>query len=300
MLDRLYVSLKARRFAMVLGRSQVDMVTLPRQFVKSLGAEDRYLELQVPMDWMDSSDLFGHLDMMGRFVPGAVIDFLKKAQMDPEQDYFLCLDGIQLSRAEYYLREVIASVERDEDLVPEIYYGRDETALSAYGRIPALSNLFIIGTSNLDYASLPLNQKLLDRVHTLYLKENVTEAGEKTYDLTCRYRNVGDCLEEAQVYFLLFEELNKCLMKANAYVGFAMRNEGILWLLNNDVLEETAAIDHVICQKVLTRVQGSPKTILPALEQLEIFCRGKYPRAASAIAAMTENCKASGFASYWD
>ena len=41
-------------------------------------------------------------------------------------------------------------------------------------------------------------------------------------------------------------------------------------------------------------------TILPALEQLEIFCRGKYPRAASAIAAMTENCKASGFASYWD
>lgn len=299
MLDKLYVSLKARPFVMVLGRGSTDMAALSRAFAKSVGAEDRYLELQVPTDWMDSSDLFGHLDLMGKFVPGAIIDFLKRAQHDPERDYFLCLDGINLSRAEYYLREVVASVEQKLPLVPEIYYGRDEAALEKYGRIPALSNLYIVGTSNLDYASLPLNQKLLDRVHTIYLRDEKITAEPKTYDLTCRYENVGNCLEQARKYFPLFEELNKILMLANAYVGFRMRNDGILWLLNNDVLEESTAIDHVICQKVLTRVQGSQK-VLPVLEGLLEFCKERYPRAERAICRMMENCKAGGFASYWD
>ena len=299
MLDRLYVSLKARNFVMVLGRGTRDLAALPRAFVKSLGAESRYLELQVPADWMDSSDLFGHLDLMGNFVPGAIIDFLKRAQNDPQQDHFLCLDGINLSRAEYYLREVVASVEQKLPLVPEIYYGRDEAALNKYGLIPALPNLYIVGTSNLDFASLPLNQKLLDRVHTIYLRDEEITAEPKNYDLTCRYADVADCLDEAQRYFPLFEELNKILMQANAYVGFRMRNDGILWLMNNDVLEENAAIDHVICQKVLTRVQGTGK-VLPVLEGLMDYCRGRYPRAERAICRMLENCKSEGYVSYWE
>ncbi len=300
MLDLLYVSLKARAFVMVLGRGATDLTALPRAFVKSLDAESRYLELQVPMDWMDSSDLFGHLDLMGKFVPGAIIDFLKKAQNDPARDYFLCLDGINLSRAEYYLREVLASVEQKLPLVPEIYYGRDEKALETYGLIPALDNLYIMGTSNLDYASLPLNQKLLDRVHTIYLQDEQIPVKKMCRDLTCQFDNVEDHLDKAQVYFPLFEQLNKILMRANAYMGFAMRNDGILWLLNNEVLEEAAALDYVICQKVLTRLQGGPKTILPALEQMADFVRGKYPRAEMAVSKMLENCKATGFASYWD
>ena len=298
MLKELYVSLKARPFVMVLGRGNTDMAALPRAFAKSMGAEGRYLEIKVPTDWMDSSDLFGHLDLMGKFVPGAIIDFLKLAQNDPEHPYFLCLDGIQLSRAEYYLREVLTAIERKTPLVPVIYYGRDQKALETYGEIPLLENLFIIGTSNLDYASLPLNQKLLDRVHTIYLQEEEILPADKVYDLRCRYDNVGDCLDQAQKYFPLFEQLNKILMQANAYVGFGMRNDGILWLLNNDVLEEKAAVDHIICQKVLTRVQGSTK-VAPVLEGLLDFCRGKYPRAEKNLKRMQKLLQEEGYTSYW-
>ena len=303
MLKELYVGLKTKPFVMLLARGHIQMTAVPREFAKAYGAtaeNGRYLEIRVPMDWMDSSDLFGVLDLEGRFRPGGLIDFLKKAQLDPEKPYFLCLDGILLSRAEYYLREVLASVRNKTPLVPTIYYGRDQQALEKYGEIPALSNLYIIGTTNLDMASLPLNQKLLDQVYTIYMKRPLEETLPEAKDLTPVYENLGDCLEQAQAYFPLFEQLNSGLMKANAYVGFAMRNDGILWLLNNDVLEEAEAVDYVICHKVLTRVQGSPKTILPALEQLEDFCRGKYPKAAAAIAEMKENCKATGFASYWD
>lgn len=298
MLDILRVSLRTKKYVMVLGRGDTDMLALPRTFVERMGAKERYLELQVPMDWMDSSDLFGHLNLEGKFIPGAIIAFLKRAQCDPDKPYFLCLDGINLSRAEYYLREVLTAMEQNAPLVPVIYYGRDAQALETYGEIPALDNLYIIGTSNLDYASLPLNQKLLDRVPTIYLQPG-EELGQGTAGaLRCEYDNIGDCLEKAQGYFPLFESLNKILISINSYVGYQMRNDGILFLLNNDVLPRQAAEDHVICQKVLTRVQGGQK-VKPALLQLLEACKDTYPRATAALERMLHQLETEDYASYW-
>lgn len=299
MLDILRVSLRTKNFVMVLGRGDRDMAALPRAFAESMGAKERYLELQVPMDWMDSSDLFGHLNLDGKFIPGAMTDFLIKAKGDPTRPYFLCLDGINLSRAEYYLREVLTSIERGTPLVPVIYYGADQAALEAYGEIPALENLYIVGTSNLDLASLPLNQKLLDRVPTIYLQpDDPIGQGTGSGSLHGAYRNIDDCLDKALVYFPLFEKLNKILIGINAYVGFQMRNDGILFLLNNDVLASQAAEDHVICQKVLTRIQGGQK-IKPALEELLRICRGAYPRATIALEGMLRQLATENYASYW-
>lgn len=311
LVENFYLSLKTRPFVMVLGRGKTDMASLPRLFAESIGAtreNGRYLQLQVPMDWMDSSDLFGHLDLEGKFIPGPIIDYLKKAQNDPQKPYFLCLDRIVLSRAEYYLREVLTAVESRKPLVPVIYYGRDQDALAQYGEIPALDNLYIIGTSNLDETSLPLNQKLLDRVHTIYLQpKDLTGEGkgtaqpiEKDNDwLQPQYRSVGDCLEQAQEYFPLFQQLNSILTEATAYVGYQIRNDAVLYLLENQVLPRTAAEDHMICQKVLTRVQGSEKTIWAVLCKLLEYCTGKYPKAEKALRRMMDQCEKEGYAFYW-
>lgn len=311
LMENFYLSLKARPFVMVLGRGETDMAGLPRLFAESIGATQengRYLQLQVPMDWMDSSDLFGHLNLEGKFIPGPIIDYLKRAQNDPDKPYFLCLDRIVLSRAEYYLREVLSAVEARKPLVPVIYYGRDQDALEKYGEIPALDNLYIIGTSNLDEASLPLNQKLLDRVHTIYLQlDDLTGDGQgnaqstqKDNDwLQPRYQSIGDCLEQAQEYFPLFQQLNRILTEATAYVGYQIRNDAVLYLLENQVLPRTAAEDHMICQKVLTRVQGSEKTIGAVLCKLLECCRGKYPKAEKALRRMMDQCEKEGYASYW-
>jgi len=297
MLRNLYVSLRALPFVMIAGRGDRDLAEPARELARLYTAtaeNGRYLELSVPTDWMDSSDLFGILDLEGNFRPGAIIDFLKKAQKDPENPYFLCLDGILLSRAEYYLREVVASARNKTALVPTVYYGRDRAALEKYGEIPALSNLFIIGTTNLDMASLPMNQKLLDQVYTVYWQETLGTLAPRPLTRLC------ESLETAEGYFPLFAQLNTALTKANAYMGYQLRNDAVQYLLHNDVMEEGEAIDNMICQKVLTRLQGSPKTILPALESLETLVAGKYPKAEKAVKRMTETCKATGFASYWD
>jgi len=310
LLENFYLSLKSRPFVMVLGRGSTDLAKLPRLFANAVGATQengRYLQLQVPMDWMDSSDLFGHLNLEGKFIPGAIIDFLKAAQNDPQKPYFLCLDRVNLSRAEYYLREVLSSVERKAPLVPVIYYGRDIAALETYGEIPALENLYIVGTSNLDEASLPLNQKLIDRVHTIYLQPDdisgdAAGAGEEKDNdwLVTRYASVEACLEQAQAYFPLFADLNQILMKANAYMGYQMRNDAVLYLLHNDVMPQENGEDHIICQKVLTRVQGTEKAVGAVLCKLQEFCAGKFPKAEAALGRMINQCKTENFTSYWN
>jgi len=324
--EKFYLSLKARPFVFLAGRGQTDLTRLPLLFAEAIGATEengRVKLLQVRPDWMDSSDLFGWLNLEGQFIPGVIIDFLKTAQNDPEKPYFLILNQLILSRAEYYLRDVLDTVEsRAQDtprpLVTMAYYGWDEAAAQAYGQIPALENLYIIGTVNLDDASLPLNQKLLDRVHTLYLEADdvVCHPGAAPAPvqadngfLRTEYFRLDQCGAYAEVLqndFALFAGLNRILAGATAYVGYQIRNDAILYLIHNrasQVLSEADAVDHMIAQKVLTRVQGSRKAIEPVLLELLKYCsegESLYPYSTRKIRHMLQLCETDGFASFWN
>lgn len=324
LVEHYYLSLRCRPFLVLTGTSDTDMTLLPELFAGAVGATEengRYKCLKVEFDWMDTSDLFGHLDLWGKFVPGAVFHFLKQAREDPEQPYFLCLDGLILSRAEYYLREILNIIEAAEegrppdDLVPMIYYGADAEAAEKYGRIPALSNLYIIGTLNLDETSFPLNQKFMDRVHTLSIDPDtlVYTGAEKPVQPQCfpnaflrtsmgRLDQCGDYPEKRMAYIGVFEELNKLLMQANAYVGYQIRNDAVVYLVNNHhtgVLEEAQAVDHIITQKVLVRAQGNEKVVRPVLENLQRYCAGRYPQAEKKLAFMLSQCDREGYTNYW-
>lgn len=315
LVEHFYLSLKARPFMLLCGQRGTDMTRLPRLFAQAIGA--KYLCLQVPPDWQDSSDLFGHLDLQGNFVPGAVIDFLKQAQQNPERPHFLCFDGVLLDRAEYYLREILASVEsRETDsplpLVTMAYYGRDVRAAEHYGLIESLDNLYMVGTVNMDEASRPINQKLLDRVHTMAFAPDALLQTAQDRDPAPRqvsnaflqtvYARLDQCdRQQLLPWFATFEELNKILMKANAYMGYRLRNDAVLFLMHarHAGLDEEAALDHVIAHKLLTRVQGSAKTVQPVLEALQIAC-APYPYTEKMIRAMLYRCETEGSAAFWE
>lgn len=324
LVEKFYLSLKSRPFVFLTGRGQTDLTRLPLLFAEAIGATEdngRVKLLQVRPDWMDSSDLFGWLDLWGHFIPGVIIDFLKAAQNDPETPYFLILDRLILSRAEYYLRDVLDSVAsrgeaQPKPLVTMAYYGRDEAAAAQYGQIPALDNLHIVATVNLDETSLPLNQKLLDRVYTLCLEAgDITEAGSPAQPVSAdncflqteyfRLDQCGAYADALQACFAEFADLNRILSKATAYVDFTVRNDAILYLIHNlhsGVLSPEAAMDHMIAQKVLTRVQGSRKVIEPVLEQLLAYCTERsvpYAYSAEKIRRMQALCESDGFASFW-
>ncbi|MBQ6840397.1 MAG: hypothetical protein IJO45_06860 [Oscillospiraceae bacterium] len=324
LVENYYLSLVSRPFVILAGLSDTDLTLLPELFAGAVGAtaeNGRYKCLTVEYDWMDSSDLFGHLDLWGKFVPGVILDFLIQAREDPDHPYFLCLDKLILSRAEYYLREILNIIEAGETgmdagaLVPAIYYGRDAGALQKYGQIPRLKNLYIIGTLNLDETSFPLNQKFMDRIHSLQLsKEDIFFTGKKAPAepkelnndfLLSPLKQLEHCTgyeKEIERIIGVIEALNKILMQGNAYVGYQIRNDMILYLLNNirtGVLEDAAALDHMITQKVLIRAQGSARTAMPMLEQLANYCAGRYPKAEKKIAFMMEKCRLEDYTAYW-
>ena len=322
LVENFYLSLKSRPFTFLLGSGDTDMARLPRLLAEAVGAtaeNGRYMQLQVRPDWMDSSDLFGWVNLEGRFIPGAIIDFLKAAHLDPDKPYFLCLDHIILSRAEYYLRNFLDAVasrgqETPKPYVPTIYYGRDEGAIEKYGQIPALDNLYIVGTVNLDETSLPLNQRLLDRVHTLrILPEDMV--GQETglaapvdadnRFLRTQYFRLDQCPDKGllEKAFAIFDQINKILLSATSYVGFQIRNDGILYLAHNRqtrVLPEQDALDYVILQRVLPRVQGNKALIQPVLEDLLAYCTDAgYERTVRQIRKMLCQCEEQGYASCW-
>ena len=320
LVENFYLSLKSRPFTFILGNSDTDMAKLPGLFAEAVGATSgngRYLQLEVRPDWMDTSDLFGWLNLEGKFIPGVIIDFLKAAKEDPEHPYFLCLNHLILSRSEYYLRDVLNTVEsrgqeRELPYVPTIFYGRDEDAKETYGEIPLLKNLYITATVNLDETSLPLNQKLLDRTHTMSMT-STDMSGEPTGNpapitpdadfLHTTYTTLDQC-RDTEPYFETFEEINKILMQATSYLGFKIRNDAILYLTHNreeQVLPEDQAMDHVIYQKVLPRLQGNAKLIRPVLENLLTYCREKeYEHTAGKLSHMIAQCDEKNYCSCWE
>ena len=179
LLKNFYLSLKSKPFVLLAGTSGTGKTRLVRLFAEAIGAygSGRYKQIAVKPDWSDSMDLFGHVNLDNKFVPGAIIEFIKKAADDPDKlPYILCLDEMNLARVEYYFSDFLSIMEtRDwvedeiitDNLVPKICYSGDEDAEKFYSNLMIPENLYIIGTVNMDETTFPFSKKVLDRANTI-------------------------------------------------------------------------------------------------------------------------------------
>lgn len=306
LIDNFYLSLKSKPFVLLSGISGTGKTRLVRLFAEAIGANNengRYRLVSVRPDWSDSSDLFGHVDLNGNFVPGAIIDFVKKAELDPEYPYFLCLDEMNLARVEYYLSDFLSVIETRERkdgkivtdlLVSPSFYGGDTTAAEKYGKVILPENLYVIGTVNMDETTFPFSRKVLDRANTIefsYVKLNELPAVDDEEPepqnlgngfLKTEYLSLKECMKEDANFQLLcdkLEEINRILAKAGANVGYRVRDEIAFYLLNSKkygLLPAEEALDNEIMQKLLPRIQGSSASVKEMLCDLFRYCAGDY------------------------
>ena len=302
------------------GTSGTGKTRLVRLFAEAIGA--RYHQVAVRPDWSDSSDLFGHTDLNGTFVPGCVLDFLAEAQRNPDHPYILCLDEMNLARVEYYLSDFLSVIETREfrgghiatdALVPDSIYGKDEAARKAYGELFFPENLYVVGTVNMDETTFPFSRKVLDRANTIEFNyvdlvpdfsgtvESV-RLKEKNDFLKTEYLLLAQCPEDAQESVqqvcAQLEKINRILQTANAHVGYRVRDEICFYMLNNreaQLMSGDAALDHEIMQKILPRIQGSSASIKDMLCRLfrEILA-GDYDRQAGDAAGMEKRIGQGG------
>lgn len=354
LVENYYLSLKSKPFVILAGTSGTGKTRLVRLFAEAIGATSqngRYKLVSVRPDWSDSSDLFGHVDINGKFIPGAIIDFVKQAELDSNNPYFLCLDEMNLARVEYYLSDILSVIETREytdgrittdPLVSENYYGADRTAAGKYGIVRIPENLYITGTVNMDETTFPFSRKVLDRANTIEFSTVDLLANFEVFDISANQILVSNEFLKADYLFFLqcaqeqeyveeicieLQEINKILEKANAHVGYRVRDEIVFYMLNNkkaDLLDKNEAMDNEIMQKILPRIQGSSASVKNMLCELFKHCAGdydgyqtenddissklfkaaqkpdcKYKHSAEKIAFMVRRFEEDGFTAYW-
>lgn len=299
LIENFYLSLKSKSFVILAGTSGTGKTKLVKLFADAIGAKIKLVPVRP--DWSDSSDLFGHVDLASNFKPGAIIDFVKQAELDKSRPYFLCLDEMNLARVEYYLSDFLSIIETrervngeiiTEPLVSEEYYQNDTDAKDKYGKLIIPENLYIIGTVNMDETTFPFSKKVLDRANTIEFsfvnfmpkEQPVLSANALSLDnsfLKTKYlyfNDIGDKEFKNDISFKL-EELNEILKKANLHVGYRVRDEISFYMMNNkecELLEENIAFDNEIMQKILPRIQGSSGAIKQLLCDLFMLCAGDY------------------------
>ena len=353
LIENFYLSLKSKPFVILAGTSGTGKTRLVRLFAEAIGLNGenkQYKEVAVRPDWSDSTDLFGHVDLNGTFVPGAILEFLSEAQRNPDHPYMLCLDEMNLARVEYYLSDFLSVIEsRDfegehirtkNNLVGEEQYGTDDNAREKYGKISFPENLYVVGTVNMDETTFPFSKKVLDRANTIEfnyvnLVPELTDVAEaspssvKNDFLKTKYLKLVEC-EDAEWEFIedtckKLEDINKILQKANAHVGYRVRDEICFYMLNNrnaDLLAEDDAFDNEIMQKILPRIQGSGVSVKDMLCELFTKVLAKdydkqggdaagmkkilddnigvhYRRSAEKVMFMVRRFEEDGFTSYW-
>ena len=326
LIENFYLGLKSKPFVILAGTSGTGKTRLVRLFAEAINAE--YKLISVRPDWSDSSDLFGHVDLNQKFVPGAIIDFVKQAELNPNKPYFLCLDEMNLARVEYYMSDILSAIETrryesgmiiTDPVVSSTNYGNDTVSAGKYGKVILPGNLYIVGTVNMDETTFPFSKKVLDRANTIEFSyvdllsmpsfstataDKITVTNEF---LASKYITLNDCDAADREYIgsvcTTLSRINGILEIANAHIGYRVRDEIVFYMLNNreaDLLNEKAAFDNQIMQKILPRIQGSSESIKTMLGELLKICESeKYESSAKKINFMIKRYEEDGFTSYW-
>ena len=264
-----------------------------------------YEVVSVGADWTSSEHVLGYADGLdkNRYVRTKALDLILRAVTSPKIPHFLILDEMNLSHVERYFADLLSAIESGEPV--HLHSDKDANGASAVrdgvpGEIYLPSNLFIVGTVNVDETTYMFSPKVLDRANVLEFRVSAselkaflqnpasvdfakldaagTEYGSRLTSLAQQPFRLPDAergMFEAELC-LFFE----ALQVANAEFGFRVVKEGASFLHYHKLLssggwEFKAAMDAQILQKLLPKLHGSRNVLEPVLCTLAILCFAK-------------------------
>ncbi|BCC45549.1 hypothetical protein bcgnr5378_15340 [Bacillus cereus] len=330
-----FLSLKTKPFVILSGISGTGKTKIVQWFAESLGATEengQFTLIPVRPDWSDSSDLLGYVNLQGEFQERPLIKVLEAADANPNRPYFVVLDEMNLARVEYYFSDFLSVIEsrkwKDGKIVTSPVL--PESITKKHITIP--SNVYIIGTVNMDETTHPLSKKVLDRANTIEfntvnldyfnflmdVEEKEAEVASNR-SLETEYLHLKECFKENEDLVrnisTILIEINKMLESVGAQVGYRIRDEICFYMAYNEqgkLLSFDEALDYQIYQKILPRLAGSDGRTEEVLKQLYVLCANeeydsgnsdasyaKYPRSANKLSHMLRRFEYDGFTSFW-
>lgn len=297
LITRFTASLLTKPFVILTGLSGSGKTKLAQAFVQWICQdESQYRIIPVGADWTNREPLLGYPNALKseEYVKpdSGVLDLIIQANNQPDLPHFLILDEMNLSHVERYFADFLSVMESKEE-IPLYAEGTVQNGVPAKLKVP--SNLFIIGTVNIDETTNMFSPKVLDRANTIEFR--VTQDEMKNFLSNIRDINMDaltgkgagmakNFLEMAaskDFATIDIAEINAALVKffgelkkTGAEFGYRSATE-ILRLINQlTVLDETLTthqkIDIAIIQKLLPKLHGSRRKLSPVLEILGSFC----------------------------
>lgn len=290
-----FLSLKTKPFVILSGISGTGKTKIVQWFAESLGATEengQFTLIPVRPDWSDSSDLLGYVNLQGEFQERPLIKVLENADANPNRPYFVVLDEMNLARVEYYFSDFLSVIESRKWKEGKIVTSPvlPESITNKYITIP--SNVYIIGTVNMDETTHPLSKKVLDRANTIefntvnldyfnFLMDMEEKEAEiaSNRSLETEYLHLKECFKENEDLVrnisTILIEINKILESVGAQVGYRIRDEICFYMAYNEqgkLLSFDEALDYQISQKILPRLAGSDGRTEEVLKQLYVLC----------------------------
>ena len=265
--------------------------------------ETQYKIVPVGADWTNREPLLGFPNALeqGAYVKpdSGVLDLIIRATQNGNKPYFLILDEMNLSHVERYFADFLSTMESGEEI---LLHAGDEKWGDVPARISLPKNLFIVGTVNIDETTYMFSPKVLDRANVIEFR--VTDTEMESYlgqsgkvDLEV-LKGQGAAMEQSFVELAKNRDLayssqpdmNETLVSffrelknAGAEFGYRTAAEIQRFAAVTEALETNwtteQILDVVIMQKLLPKLHGSRKKLVPVLETLIKLCVDKEAKA---------------------
>ncbi len=288
LIKRYYLSIKSKPFVMINGRVGSGKTSFPRLFAEAIGAtpeNGRFKRLLVGKNWDDDSQLFGHLDGRGHYLPGPVMQMLKAAKESPEKPHFLLLDEMDQSPAADYLRRLLEGINGNKDpFLNREYFGADITAFREYGSLAFPDNVYIIATINKGPGHFPISEGIIDSGNVIEMP--VVEIGifpdygnlsgdsnweNSAFKIHSQAKGLPEILERLMN---LLKELQRLLVGHDCPMGYRGKNEILAFGINSGaegLFTEQEIIDLAIVQRILPALALDPKADHVVYQELACF-----------------------------
>ena len=297
LITRFCASILTKPFLILTGLSGSGKTKLAQAFVQWICQDDcQYRIIPVGADWTNREPLLGYPNALKpeEYVKpdSGVLDLIIQANHNPTLPHFLILDEMNLSHVERYFADFLSVMESKKE-IPLHSEGKVENGVPTKLKIP--SNLFIIGTVNIDETTNMFSPKVLDRANTIEFR--VTQDEMKNFLVNIKDINMNalsgkgagmaksflNMAESKEFATNDLETINNSLVqffgelkKTGSEFGYRSATE-ILRLINQlTVLDQNLStnkkIDIAIMQKLLPKLHGSRRKLCPVLETLGSFC----------------------------
>jgi 5-methylcytosine-specific restriction protein B len=292
--------------------------------------EKQICMVAVGADWTNNEPLLGYADAIseGRYCapPSGILQLLNHAQKTPKAPHFLILDEMNLSHVERYFADFLSAMESSKPVLS--LHGKGTlhaNKLEVPGRLALPSNLFIIGTVNVDETTYMFSPKVLDRANVIEFRVHADQMATflAAPASSVRMENLkGEGAHYAEAFVARAKldanldpeiglqlqqnlmELFEPLAEVGAEFGYRSAKEIARFVaihreLRGEGWNYKDALDAQVMQKLMPKLHGSARKLSGVLATLKEFAeKHQLPRTQDKVKRMQKRLKDEGFTSF--